>query len=182
MSVFSLIVISVIACTGHGYKTGAPDAQCLLMTPGHGGTPQTITPPYSLTVNKANYAEGDKLQVTLSKTSTGQFKGYLIEARDKNQNILPGFRITGDGKSLTCPNGNAVTHTENSFKNSVTFEFTAPRTSTGNITMYATVVKDYNTYWVKIPSRSIPGLTGASSNNVISKAVMVLTVLVYLVF
>lgn len=116
------------------------------------------------------------------KNSTNQFKGYLIQARNQDGTKIPGFELIQNSKFLQCDNPNdAVTHTEASGKDSVTFNFTAPATSRGNITIFATAVESINIFWVKIPSETIVDMasTGASPT-ILPNVVAVTFAVVYL--
>ncbi|XP_052081484.1 putative defense protein 3 isoform X2 [Mytilus californianus] len=151
----------------HGTSKGALPQSCNTMTPGHTSTAaQTSPAPYSVTVSKTKYTGGDTISVTLSKTAAKQFKGYLIQARNQDGTKIPGFNLIANSKYLKCDSPNdAVTHTEATEKDSVTFQFTAPTTSKGNITIFTTAVENYSTYWVMMQSDTIIDavVTGASS-------------------
>ncbi|XP_063409427.1 putative defense protein 3 isoform X2 [Mytilus trossulus] len=160
-------VVMLLYCSYvHGKKTGALQSSCNDMTPGHQSTAQTSPAPYRVVVGKTKYTGGDTISVTLQKTASKQFRGYLIQARNQAGTKIAGFNLIANSKYLPCdsPKG-AVTHTEASDKDSVTFQFTAPQTSQGNITIFTTAVENYNTYWVMIKSDTIIDsvATGASS-------------------
>ncbi|XP_063409701.1 putative ferric-chelate reductase 1 [Mytilus trossulus] len=166
----------------HGTSQGALDSSCKTMVPLHQASPQTGTFPFQITLDKTSYNGSDVIAVTLSKNSTNQFKGYLIQARNQDGTKIPGFALIPNSKFLQCDNPtDAVTHTEASGKDSVTFNFTAPANSRGNITIFATAVESKNTFWVKIPSETIIDMasTGASPT-ILPHVVAVTFVVVYL--
>lgn len=150
----------------HGKPEGALPGACDTMVPGHSAPAQNSPPPFQITLDKTSYGGSDVIAVTLSKNSTNKFKGYLIQARNQDGTKIPGFELIQNSKFLQCNNPNdAVTHTEASPKDSVTFNFTAPAKSRGNITIFATAVEKTATFWVKIPSETIidKATTGAAS-------------------
>ncbi|OPL33317.1 hypothetical protein AM593_03219, partial [Mytilus galloprovincialis] len=160
-----LLLFSCCYHAVHGTSQGALGGSCETMVPVHQVDPQTGTLPFQITLDKTSYNGSDVIAVTLQKNSTKQFKGYLIQARNQDETKIPGFELIQNSKFLQCDNPNdAVTHNEASDKDSVTFNFTAPATSRGNIIIFATVVENKNTFWVKIPSETIVdmALTGAS--------------------
>ncbi|CAG2243382.1 unnamed protein product [Mytilus edulis] len=173
----------------HGTSQGALKDACDSMVPVHQANPQTGTLPFQITLDKTSYNGSDVVAVTLVKNSTNQFKGYLIQAINQDGTKIPGFELIQNSKFLQCDNPNdAVTHTEASGKDSVTFNFTAPATSRGNITIFATAVESKNIFWVKIPSETIvdmastgasPASTGASPT-ILPNVVAVTFAVVYL--
>ncbi|VDI17203.1 Hypothetical predicted protein [Mytilus galloprovincialis] len=160
------VVILLYCSNVHGKKSGALQSSCDNMTPGHTGTAQTSPAPYRVVVSKTKYTGGDTISVTLQKTASNQFRGYLMQARNQAGKKIAGFNLIANSKYLQCDSPrDAVTHTEASDKDSVTFQFTAPQTSQGNITIFTTAVENYNTYWVMMKSDTIidSAATGASS-------------------
>ncbi|CAB4011827.1 Hypothetical predicted protein [Paramuricea clavata] len=61
-----------------------------------------------------------------------------------------------DGKYLNCGNSKgALTHSTRLSVNTVTFEWEPPASLSGNISFFATVVKDTATFWVKLQSTEL---------------------------
>ncbi|CAC5382260.1 unnamed protein product [Mytilus coruscus] len=127
------------------------------MTPHHYGVnPQTGAAPFRITVDINEYRGDETIIVKLSRTSNNGFKGFLIQARNQVGRKIPGFRLSAQSKFIQCDSPNdTVTHTEASTKQSYMIEFNAPSTSQGNIAIFATVVQDFKTYWIKIQSELI---------------------------
>ncbi|CAG2187483.1 unnamed protein product [Mytilus edulis] len=164
------VVILLYCSNVHGKKSGALQSSCNNMTPGHAGTAQTSPAPYRVVVGKTN---------NTTKTASNQFRGYLMQARNQAGKKIAGFNLIANSKYLQCDNPrDAVTHTEASDKDSVTFQFTAPQTSQGNITIFTTAVENYNTYWVMMKSDTIidSAATGASSRLLPSCVLVVVAV------
>merc|ERR1712198_321661 len=58
----------------------------------------------------------------------------------------------------------AVTHSNPGDKDSVKVKWTAPSDFTGSVTFYATVVKNYGIFWVKVPSKPLQVKTSSESD------------------
>lgn len=188
MKVICLHILLLLSCCSyvHGTSGGALNGACNNMIPQHSGnSAQTSAPPFQITLDKTMYAGGDVITVNLSRTATNQFKGFFIQARNQDGTKIPGFALIQNSKFLQCDTPNdAVTHTEASPKDSVTFQFTAPATSRGNITIVATAVESFNTFWVRIPSETIVDLapTGASTTILPNFVIVTLSVLCIYLF
>ncbi|XP_075473237.1 putative ferric-chelate reductase 1 [Ascaphus truei] len=136
------------------YRNGRVEAACMTMEPGHEVAGQTTDPPYSLTMSKSNYSDGEELTVTLS-TNPGavQFRGFLIQARAGNgKTPLGSFKISGsDAQTLKCTtDASAVSHTSNSNKTSVQVTWVAPRINMSDIQLRATVVQTKLIFWMPV--------------------------------
>ena len=86
------------------------------------------------------------------------FKGFFLQARNSDDDIIGSFEtVTNDGKYVNCGNKpqTAVTHMNSNPKNSVKVKWTAPSDFEGSVKIHATIVQDYSTFWVKVPSNSI---------------------------
>ena len=86
------------------------------------------------------------------------FKGFFLQARNSDDDIIGSFEtVTNDGKYVNCGNKpqTAVTHVSSNPKNSVKVKWIAPSDFEGSVQIHATFVKDYSTFWVKVPSNSI---------------------------
>ena len=97
----------------------------------------------------------------MSKSKT-PFKGFLLKAANVASNkIMGSFTILESGPKtsaqyLNCTNPqSAITHINNQQKLLQTVEWRPPSQFTGSVVMVATVVKDFDTYWVNITSDTI---------------------------
>ncbi|GLD50261.1 uncharacterized protein AKAME5_002787100 [Lates japonicus] len=116
--------------------------------------PQTSTPPYEIHFTLGE--NGEPSAVTLSG-KPNRFKGFLLEARETHAldegPPVGKFIILDPGNShlLTCSEqaGSAVSHSNDARKTSVRFNWTALGAEQ-NITFRATVVQNYDFYWVTL--------------------------------
>ncbi|KAM4640852.1 putative ferric-chelate reductase 1 [Discoglossus pictus] len=147
------------------YPNGLVQNACQTMEPQHGTTAQTSTAPYTLTLSKNNYTGGERISVTLSKSSGApDFKGFLIQARASGSNTpLGSFEISGSNlQTLTCTTpGSAVSHTSANLKSSVQMTWVAPNSSNSDIQLIMTVVQSGPVYWTRVQS---PKLSYQGSN------------------
>ncbi|CAL1530743.1 unnamed protein product [Lymnaea stagnalis] len=155
---FALLLVlfsSFLVCPMDCYSDGAPETACASMTPGHGSSTATGQAPYQLSLNKNTYNPGDVIEVTLSGNNNETFAGFLIAAR----------RVTGETDNAgtfspipnthtACPgvSGNAVTHSSAAPKSSVTFKWTAPSFTQGDLVFKYTVVKSFSEFFVALNS------------------------------
>ncbi|KAI8486811.1 DOMON domain-containing protein frrs1L [Branchiostoma belcheri] len=152
------VILSLLALTpvGLAYPGGAPAQACLDMTPQHGPSEQSSTPPYELVVSNTTYAGGDEIQVTLSRTgNSATFRGFFIQARTVGLTDAQGRFTNLDSattKTVNCGSEanseNGVTHTGQTDKSSVTVTWTAPANRVGHIQFRATVVETEQVFWV----------------------------------
>ncbi|XP_046852452.1 putative defense protein isoform X1 [Xenia sp. Carnegie-2017] len=155
MAVFVIVLICLTVF--HGVKcrpNGAPSSQCVSMMPNHGAVSQTVASPYQVKVDKAYYMYGKKVNVSI-ESSNVSIKGFLIQARPVGQNSAIGMfsRLPGNTKFVSCGNNKgAVTHSARLNVRTLTFEWEPPKGISSNISFYATVVKDFSTFWVQIQS------------------------------
>ncbi|XP_063408776.1 putative ferric-chelate reductase 1 [Mytilus trossulus] len=173
--------VFLMMCFSYVYGTsqGALPKACDNMTPHHYGVKgQTGAAPFRLTVDKTEYRGEETIIVKLSKTSNKTFKGFLIQARNEDGKKIEGFRLSAQSKFLQCDSPNdTVTHTEASAKQSYIAEFIAPSTSQGNIAIFATVVHNFETYWVRIQSDLIiDRVTSGASSTFLPNTLAVVTV------
>ena len=54
----TMLVAAMLVTSSRSYPYGFPIRVCKSMFPHHGATPQTSTPPYSITVNATTYTPG----------------------------------------------------------------------------------------------------------------------------
>ncbi|WP_187787940.1 Reeler domain-containing protein, partial [Salmonella sp. S146_54837] len=121
--------------------------------------------PFTVTLNTNEFGQGGEIEVTIS-SATENFVGFFLQARSVGGQDEPVGTFSGltskmkhVGCSETYPEG-AVTHTgqypnitEIEGDPGVTLTWTASN-SAGNedVTFYATVALDHDTYWVKLES------------------------------
>ena len=154
------MLITAFLCllsTINAYQNGAPVGACDTMMPNHSAVAQPDDSPYTISVEPMSYSNGTNVTVNLMSSSR-EFKGYLLQMRRMdNQTIIAGFSILMDGQLVECDNqiNAAVTHTDNSFKTSVMFTWTAPAQSVGDLQVVATVVQNKKTFWTNIESHRI---------------------------
>ncbi|KAG2461532.1 FRRS1 reductase, partial [Polypterus senegalus] len=138
------------------YSNGHVTKSCRSMKPGH--KHHTVPPamPYSLTVDKNIFKEGDQIKVTLSGTTS--FEGFLIQARDAadlSSDTIGSFTLVNPAISqrLTCDGteGSAVSHTSKSGKMKVEIIWNVPASAPSSVQFLFTVVRYYDTFWVKVP-------------------------------
>lgn len=149
-----LILSSVMFNKCLCYPAGAPDAQCERMTPSHGVNAQTGASPYEIQVDKPYYMPGSNVNLYI-RSSNEKIKGFLIQARQVGANSATGMfeTLPTNGKYVACGNSKgAVTHTTRLAVKRIDFEWTPPSNLAGNISFFATVVKDTTTFWVKLQS------------------------------
>ncbi|XP_046852451.1 putative defense protein 3 isoform X3 [Xenia sp. Carnegie-2017] len=167
MAVFVIVLICLTVF--HGVKCrpdGAPSSQCVSMMPNHRAVSQTVASPYQVKVDKAYYMYGKKVHVSI-ESSNVSIKGFLIQARPVGQNSAIGMfsRLPGNTKFVSCGNNKgAVTHSTRLNLRTLTFEWEPPKGISDNISFYATVVKDFSTFWVQLQSPVITNKVMAQSS------------------
>jgi hypothetical protein len=154
----ALIQIAVVALMGAWAVTatpfGAPAAACVTMTPQHGWAPQPTPPIYRLSVTREN---ADVFRVTL--TGDFLFKGFLIQARAVGSTVPLGrfeAPLPPDTRFATCTTvDDSVTHSINSTKQSVTFNWRSPGGNLNGVRFVATTCLDFQTFWVAFESQDL---------------------------
>ena len=149
-----VIITSMIFHRGFCHPNGAPISKCENMLPSHGSLPQTGRSPYIIKVTKSYYMPGENVRVTI-ESSGDDIKGYLIQARQVGANAVIGTFATppAKGKYLNCGNNQgAITHSDRLAVKTINFDWVPPSGLSGNVSFYATVVKDISTFWVKLQS------------------------------
>ncbi|XP_077134759.1 putative ferric-chelate reductase 1 isoform X2 [Ranitomeya variabilis] len=119
----------------YAYPNGQVTAACDSMTPSHGASSQTSSPPYTLSLDKYTYSPGDKIKVTLSG-SASQFRGFMIQAHSGSSTAPLGSFVTSnaDTQVLTCTSAaSAVSQTSSSGKSSIDVTWVAPASVTSDI-------------------------------------------------
>ncbi|XP_075688332.1 putative ferric-chelate reductase 1 [Rhinoderma darwinii] len=158
------VIICIAGClvTVFGYPNGKISDSCDSMLPTHGGNgPQsTVSIPYLITVSSTTFVPGDIITVTIQcKSSSDNFKGFLLEARLVGGSGITGTFTTSDSNAqiLTCAGNAAVSHTNNNLKKSITASWTAPE-GAGPVRFRATVLSSYSTFWTGVESDIIEAL------------------------
>ncbi|XP_028401648.1 uncharacterized protein LOC114524692 [Dendronephthya gigantea] len=174
------ILISTIFHKSLGYPSGAPSSKCGDMTPQHDGVSSQPagTSPYSVKVEKPYYMPGENVRVSIESSSNDTIKGYLIQARQVGGNTAVGSfsSAPAGGKRLNCGNSEgAVTHDFRLNLKKVTFEWEPLKSLSGNISFFATVVKNKTMFWVKLESpelykKDVPGASLTVQSPVITES------------
>merc|ERR1719373_463824 len=111
------------------------------MKPGHGPQSQTSTSPYKVTVSGNTVSTGGQLTVELNPTGSETFKGFFLQARNSDDDIIGSFEtVTNDGNYGNKPQ-TAVTHVNSDPKSSVKVKWTAPSDFEGSVKILATNLK-----------------------------------------
>ncbi|XP_030836795.1 putative defense protein 3 isoform X2 [Strongylocentrotus purpuratus] len=153
------------------YSSGAPRGACVNLTPGHQNNasmiipPQTGPSPYALSVSKNMYTPKEALTVSVNGAS---FRGILLQARLADDTLAGSFsNEPTNTKLIDCTNQpstnsrDSVTHANSDPKSAGTsFTWTAPG-DVGNVTFTATVLQEYEVFWVKLTSQEISATAGA---------------------
>lgn len=64
------------------FSAGAPDAECVNMTPQHHVDPQKGPSPYNIIISKNTIHAGETIKVSIvGKTADDNFKGFIVQAR-----------------------------------------------------------------------------------------------------
>nr|P0C963.1 RecName: Full=Putative defense protein 2; Short=DFP-2; Flags: Precursor [Antheraea mylitta] len=152
---------SALALTS-AYPTGAPTSACFDMIPGHFASPQSEPAPYIITTPVSAVKAGDSIEVTISgKTAKDTMRGILLEARQGDKIVGTWTVKPNDNFSqlLNCGEpGNAVTHKHHANsedKQTVSYLWTASGHLEGDVVFKVTIVKDYHTFWVAVPSAPV---------------------------
>lgn len=119
MNAKSAAICVALACllapVAEAYSEGAPVDVCQDMLPQHGAPAQTTDSPYTLTANRKSVKPGETLTLTLAAKDASKFKGFLVQARDSNDNPIGSFMplpasksqndFKGKWKLISCPKG-----------------------------------------------------------------------------
>lgn len=171
----SVCFAAIAVVTVNGYKSGAPVVACDNMTPGHNVEAQVGPSRHSFTTSKSIVFPGETLTVTLkSFGATDDFKGFFIQARDPRTQKAVGEFLTDDFgadvakvQPVDCHSvrRSSLTHKDPSLKNSVIAKWKAPYYLTNNteFRFYYTVVREFNTFWVRQESQTLLYRSGIDS-------------------
>jgi hypothetical protein len=144
------------------------------MTPGHNVEAQVGPSRHSFTTSKSIVYPGEELTVTLKSFSANDdFKGFFIQARDPRTQKAIGEFLTDYSSDVAkvqpvdCHSvrRSSLTHKDPSLKNSVIAKWKAPYYLTNNteFRFYYTVVREFNTFWVRQESQTVMFRSGAES-------------------
>jgi len=157
----ALLFVSLLG-SSNGYGSGAPTSECGSLAPGHGHSAKdnSITP-FSIKLNSTRISPGGSTLIELTNvgSTTDTFKGYMVQARKVSDDSVIGTfeTVSNDAKYLKCGNvaQSAVTHALSEAKKSIKMKWNAPSDFSGKVIILATFVRDYSTYWVKVPSETV---------------------------
>lgn len=136
-----LIALSFKALYSNASPDGAPqrDDVCTDMLPRHGATSQPLPAPFEVIASEENIKGGERLRVTIQKSASVMFKGFLLQARtDERGEIVGEFHKSSQNEPFNFRNcasrfRNSVTHANNAEKESITFEWKAPHNFEGKV-------------------------------------------------
>ncbi|XP_071500516.1 putative defense protein 3 [Diadema antillarum] len=142
------------------FPSGAPAGACGHLTPGHrdNGTvisPQSGASPYTVSADVATYSPLGT--VTVSVTGA-DFRGILLQARRTDDSVVGTFSAPpANTKLLQCRNANdSVTHSSQDPKSAGTsFTWTAPDSDVGAVKFTATLLQEYEIFWVGLESQAL---------------------------
>ena len=141
--------------TTEGFGSGAPGNTCWSMRPRHyPNSPQLLSSSPFRIIAPGYYAPGVEYEVFINSTGRIRFRGFLLEARDRNDDTVGTFRVSDSGTQLRCSSG-AMTHTSPQSRRNVKGFWRAPSSDVGPIVFRATVVQTYSTFWVGISSSQV---------------------------
>jgi len=145
-----------------GYGSGAPTDTCWTRYPKHHGTgTQTSRCPYVINTDSDTYTPGQVITFTvMDSTSSLTFSGLEIGVFRSGSSVAGNTEeIVGEFiqlpedkmKSFDCfpGNKNMATHKNNAQVNRVQLQWKAPEHNVGNLTVRATVLADFVTYWTR---------------------------------
>uniref|UniRef100_A0AAU6PAZ2 Venom peptide n=1 Tax=Comana monomorpha TaxID=1555636 RepID=A0AAU6PAZ2_9NEOP len=160
---FKYIVLALsVAVYVEGYSVGAPESACVDMVPGHGVPPRKEKSPYTITTSTKIVKAGSPMEVVISTSDpTKLMKGILLQARDGDKPIGTFTLAPNDNfaQLLNCGTpGNAVTHKHHEAKDDKQTEsvvWTPPADFNGEIKFRATIVQNFENFWVGVESAPI---------------------------
>jgi hypothetical protein len=175
----AMLVLCMYTNQVTSYGTGAPASEeiCTSMKPGHGADPQTSPSPFAIQLSSSNVRPGQKIQVTIkSLDGNTSFMGFLILGKRvlaPNGNSPKGTFVLDSNDSQNAKitdcfdiKGSSITHTNNSPKKEVTFEWQVPILE-GRYVLIGTVVQSFTIFWTNVESETITvkGTTTTSTSS-----------------
>lgn len=131
---------------------GAPLHACESMNPSHGGQPQTSPCPYRFVVDMTEIFPNESVTFTIKAPFPRKFMGFMVQARNAQGKPIGyldtcSYRI----KIFDCPGGekNTATHARAFEREEVDMLWFPPFDFIGEVTFYATVAENRETFWVK---------------------------------
>ena len=86
----------------------------------------------------------------------GNFKGFLMQAVDGNNNPIGSFNPPSNGKCLACgSNCDSITHTNSRNKNRVVTTWNAPSNYAGTAYFRYSIATSYSSYWAAVNGPSV---------------------------
>ncbi|EFX77693.1 hypothetical protein DAPPUDRAFT_305368 [Daphnia pulex] len=160
LNTYLVIASALVAAQVTAFPGGAPRSACASMAPIHmlfGA--QSGDVPFTLSVSSGESNSASPVTVTLQATGDADFRGYMIQARSGTETTGVGsFSAEGSqGKTMDCPGGtaNAVTHSSRVRRKNETFLWTPPADFQGQVTMKATVVVGFRTFYTELHSTPV---------------------------
>ncbi|XP_045905324.1 uncharacterized serine-rich protein C215.13-like isoform X2 [Micropterus dolomieu] len=159
MWLWTLVGLSIITKVC-GYASGYFPEVCHTMSPMHKNrgevlAPQNTQPPFE--VRYEHGKKGEPITVFLKSKSSTQFRGFMLEARNKS--MVDDGRPVGkfilldarNSQLLTCGDivGSAVSQKNNQRKTLIQVNWTAPAEEL-DITFRATFVESFNIFWERV--------------------------------
>ena len=96
MPLLSTVLASSLILAVSGYSSGPPASVCTSLTPGHGGELQdNDQSPFVLELGSQEAKVGDFVSVRIENRDDEGFKGFLVQARDGEGNVVGQFLDLG---------------------------------------------------------------------------------------
>ncbi|KAG5674315.1 hypothetical protein PVAND_004292 [Polypedilum vanderplanki] len=147
------VIFCAILCIKNSFQSpnGAPPSACLNMTPQHGANlPQIESAPISI-VSQTGITARSTIIVTIRANENFQFRGFFIQARAQNGEIIGRFLWNDNINLVECDNriGAGATHMNNSLKSEVQLLWEAPYVSQNLVFNFVvTIVETFDRFWV----------------------------------
>ncbi|KAH9488847.1 DOMON domain-containing protein frrs1L, partial [Bulinus truncatus] len=152
------VAVLYLLCQAHGYPNGLyVDTACNSMTPGHGVFTQYTDAPYYVHVYTPYFTPGQNVTVSIWSYSN-RFKGFMIQARRANASYYDTEAIgtfTPVYNTTTACSSQALVHNSAVDKTDLTFQWTAPVYSPGDIKFRVTFVESKNVFWTDVESVTV---------------------------
>ncbi|XP_067939149.1 putative ferric-chelate reductase 1 [Watersipora subatra] len=161
-----ILLLACLLAGVHATSDGALDGSCTNanMAPGHGtNNAAGQESPYGITLSADQYSAGGSIVVTLQGSES--FKGFLVMAlpADNSQGSPVGSfeALNSTQANLVkplCTDDKGMTHTiafKESNHDKIELKWNAPSSLAGNLIFYATFVKEYSRFWIKLPSTPV---------------------------
>lgn len=148
-------LVALVILETDGYSSGAPGSSCWSMRPRHNPyNPQILSfSPFRFSL-PSTYVPNEEFEVTISSPDSRSIRGFLLEARDRNNDTVGTFRVSQPATHLVCSN-RALTHSLSQRRTSVVGLWRAPSPNVGPVVFSATIVQSYSTFWVGIRSPQV---------------------------